>query len=313
MAFEIQVSPLFDFEKVRLIDAETGVAIEITTKGALMNSWQVKHQHKTLNLIDGNDFGNGWSQFEQHGFKGAKMAPFACRLEDGQFEQDGKKYSIDKFYLDKHAIHGIVYDALYTIQSTQADENGAYVVLKYAYVGSDKGYPFHFNLQIKWHLQKNNKISVETLLTNHAETTIPMMDGWHPYFTMGGLINECSLVFKSKGKVIFNDQLLPTGQIMEDFSFNSPTKIGTTILDNCFLLDPSSHECIVENEQLKLIVQGGLNYPYLQLYIPPDRKSIAIENLSGAPNSFNNKMGLLIMKPHENLVFKTSYQVLIKL
>ena len=50
-------------------------------------------------------------------------------------------------------------------------------------------------------------------------------------------------------------------------------------LDNCFLLDPANHECIVENEQLKLVVQAGLNYPYLQLYIPPHRKSIAIENL----------------------------------
>ncbi len=313
MAFEIQVSPLFDFEKVRLIDAEMGVAIEITTKGALMNSWQVKHQNKSLNLIEGNDFDNGWGPFEQNGFKGAKLAPFACRLEDGQFDQAGEKYSIDKFYYDKHAIHGIVYDALYTIQSTQADEQGAYVILKYAYLGTDKGYPFHFNLHIKWHLQKNNKVSVETVITNYSAVTIPMMDGWHPYFTMGGLINECSLVFKSKGKVVFNDQLLPTGQIIEDLTFNTPTKIGARTLDNCFLLVPDNHECIVENEQIKLVVQAGLNYPYLQLYTPPNKKSIAIENLSGAPNCFNNKMGLLTMKPHENLVFKTSYQVFIKL
>ncbi len=313
MAFEIQISPLFDFEKVRLIDTEMGVAIEIITKGALMNSWQVLSQNKTLHLIDGNEFGNGWGLYEQNGFKGAKMAPFACRLEEGQYVHEGDKYSIEKFYFDKHAIHGIVYDALYTIQSTQTDEQGAYVILKYAYLGTDQGYPYHFHLQIKWHLQKNNKVSVETILTNDAEATIPIMDGWHPYFKLGGLINDCSLYFNSKGKVIFNNQLLPTGQMMEDFTYNTPTKINTTTLDNCFLLDPANHECIVENEQLKLVVQAGLNYPYLQLYIPPHRKSIAIENLSGAPNCFNNKMGLLYMKPHENLVFKTSYQVFIKL
>ena len=313
MAFEIQISPLFDFEKVRLIDTEMGVAIEIITKGALMNSWQVPFQNKALQLMDGNELGNGWGLYEQNGFKGAKMAPFACRLEEGQYVQDGEKYRIDKFYFDKHAIHGIVYDALYSIQSTHTDEQGAYVILKYDYKGTDQGYPFQFQLEIKWHLQKNNKVSVETIVTNDALETIPIMDGWHPYFTMGGLINECSLLFKSKGKVIFDDQLLPTGQMMDDFSFNSPKKIGTTKLDNCFLLDTSNHECIVENEQLKLVVHADLNYPYLQLYIPPHRKSIAIENLSGAPNCFNNKMGLQYLKPHENLVFKTSYQVFIKL
>jgi len=53
-------------------------------------------------------------------------------------------------------------------------------------------------------------------------------------------------------------------------------------------------------------------YPYLQLYIPPDRNSIAIENLSGAPNALNNKMGLHVVKPQNNIVFDTSYQVVVK-
>jgi aldose 1-epimerase len=52
--------------------------------------------------------------------------------------------------------------------------------------------------------------------------------------------------------------------------------------------------------------------PYLQLYTPADRKSIAIENLSGIPNCFNNKIGLQLMKPHQNLILKTSYQFIIK-
>jgi aldose 1-epimerase len=48
------------------------------------------------------------------------------------------------------------------------------------------------------------------------------------------------------------------------------------------------------------------------LYTPPDRKSIAIENLSGAPNAFNNKIGLHYVKPQEDIVFETSYQVVVK-
>ena len=313
MAFKIQVASVFDFEKVQLIDSQNSVVIDILTKGALLNNWQVTHQNKTLQLVEGNDYSNGWSHFEANGFRGAKMSPFACRLESGQYSLLGKPYRIDKFYLNKDAIHGIVYDVIYTIQNTHADEHGAYVMLKHDYMGTDQGYPFNFTLLVKWHLQKNNKLSVESIITNQTGEIIPMMDGWHPYFSIGSLMNDCQLSFKNIGKVVFNDQLLPTGEVIEDNTFNHPTKIESTQLDNCFILDPTHKDCVIENEAVKLIVQAEMNYPYLQLYIPPDRKSIAIENLSGAPNCFNNKIGLLMMKPHESIVFKTNYQFIVKL
>jgi aldose 1-epimerase len=313
MSFEIQVAPLLDFEKIKLIDAENGISVEITTKGALLNSWQVQNQTARIQLVEGNDFNQGWQSFESNGFKSAKLSPFACRLENGQFQYHEKKWTIEKYYLGKHAIHGIVYDALYSIQSTQADAQGAVVVLKHHFHGDDKGYPFPFSLQIKWHLHPNNLLTAETIITNFAKETIPMMDGWHPYFSLGTSINECYLSFSNKGKIEFNEDLLPTGAIMGNHTFDHPTKLNSIELDNCFVLDPAHPMCTLENEQIKLVVQAELNYPYLQLYTPPQRKSIAIENLSGVPNCFNNKMGLLVLKPHENLVFKTSYQVFLKL
>ena len=312
MSFEIQVSPVLDFQKLRLIDAENGSSVEIVTKGALLNSWQVLNGTKRIQLIEGNDFNHGWEAYASNGFKSAKMAPFACRMENGQYQHHDKTWTIEKYYLGKHAIHGIVYDAMYSIQSTQADAQGAVVVLKHHYHGDDKGYPFDFSLQIKWQLHPNNQLTVETIITNHGEEVIPMMDGWHPYFTLGNSINECCLSFQHKGKIEFNESLLPTGVLLEDNTFDQPTKLNTIELDNCFVLDPAHPTCTLENEQLKLIVQAGLNYPYLQLYTPLHRKSIAIENLSGAPNCFNNKMGLQLLKPHESLVFKTSYQFSLK-
>lgn len=83
-------------------------------------------------------------------------------------------------------------------------------------------------------------------------------------------------------------------------------------MDNCYLIDTTPSTCILENEHHQLIVQSILNYPYLQLYTPADRKSIAIENLSGIPNCFNNKIGLQLMKPQQSLTFKASYQFLTK-
>jgi aldose 1-epimerase len=45
------------------------------------------------------------------------------------------------------------------------------------------------------------------------------------------------------------------------------------------------------------------------LYIPGDRKSIAIENLSSAPDSFNNRMGLVTLDPGEEKAFTLHYTI----
>jgi aldose 1-epimerase len=84
MSFEIQIAPLSHFELVRLIDTSSNTVIEIATKGALLNSWQVMGHSKSLEIVGGNDFSKGWVNFENNGFRGGKMSPFSCRLENGQ-------------------------------------------------------------------------------------------------------------------------------------------------------------------------------------------------------------------------------------
>jgi aldose 1-epimerase len=47
----------------------------------------------------------------------------------------------------------------------------------------------------------------------------------------------------------------------------------------------------------------------LQIYTPPHRKSIAIENLSSAPDAFNNKIGLIELGAEESHAFQTRYRI----
>jgi aldose 1-epimerase len=312
MSFEIQIAPLSHFELVRLIDTSSNTVIEIATKGALLNSWQVMGHSKSLEIVGGNDFSKGWVNFENNGFRGGKMSPFSCRLENGQYTIDNTTYTLEKFYHDKHALHGILYDAVFTIQSTDANAESAMINLAYHYKGTDKGFPFDYSLLIKWQLHKNNLVTVETIITNLSESTIPMMDGWHPYFQLDSSINDTSITLKAKGKIEYDEDLLPTGKLKDENEFTISKKIEDLHLDNCYLVDASENTCLLENDQYQIIVQPIMNYPYLQLYTPSDRKSIAIENLSGIPNCFNNKIGLQLMKPHQNLVLKTSYQFIIK-
>ena len=312
MSFEIEIAPLSHFELVRLIDTNTQTVIEISTKGALLNSWQVMDNTKSIEIVEGNDFSKGWGDFENNGFRGGKMSPFSCRIENGQYTFEDKTYTIEKFYHEKHALHGILYDAVFEIQSTETTAEGVIVNLIYQYKATDKGFPFAYSLLIKWQLHKNNLVTVETIITNLTDSTIPMMDGWHPYFKLDSSINDSFITLKANGKIEYDESLLPTKKILGENEFETKNKIENIHLDNCYLVDAIENTCILENEKYQLIVQPLMNYPYLQLYTPSDRKSIAIENLSGIPNCFNNKIGLQLMKPHENLLLKTSYQFIIK-
>jgi aldose 1-epimerase len=87
------------------------------------------------------------------------------------------------------------------------------------------------------------------------------------------------------------------------------------VLDNCFTLDTQECQplCVLRNAAKKIEVQlfPDESYQYLQIYTPPHRKSIAIENLSGAPDGFNNMMGVITLEPGQSSLFKTSYKIVL--
>ena len=311
MQFQIKQSTINDVALIQLLDIELGVTIDILTKGALLNSWLLRQGVESQQFIMGNAL-DATKEFENQGFRSAKMSPYVCRLYKGQYLHLNTTYTMDRFYMGDHAIHGIMYDADFIIQATEANEHQAAVILVHHYLGSDKGYPFPFTMQVKWILEKNNKVTVQTTVMNNDIVPIPLVDGWHPYFTLGESIDNCSLQFLSKGKMEYDSDLLPTGNIIADNLFDNGLNIGHLQLDDGYELSAENNSCTLENEKFILKINPSSLYPYLQLYTPPDRKSIAIENLSGAPNAFNNKIGLHIVKPQEDIFFETSYQVVVK-
>jgi aldose 1-epimerase len=76
-------------------------------------------------------------------------------------------------------------------------------------------------------------------------------------------------------------------------------------------MDACQPLCVLRNPRKKIEVEfhPEKSYPYLQIYIPPHRKSIAIENISGAPDAFNNGMGFTTLEPGGSVSFKTTYRI----
>jgi aldose 1-epimerase len=312
MSFSIDIQPITDFKLVRIKNLHSQEQIEISTKGGLLNSWKLRSEAGHFDIIDGNDFNKGWNNFEAMGFKGGKMNPFSCRLKDGKYVHESITYTIDTFYLGEHALHGILYDAIFEIVQTASNEKEASIILNFEYKKKDKGFPFTYGVKLKWTFGIDNKVQVETTITSKDEKSFPMMDGWHPYFKLGEKINECSLQFTNKGMLIYNEALIPTGNLVPCYDFESPKSLAAIELDNGYILDMQHPATTLENNNYKLVITPDSNYNYLQLYIPSNRNSIAIENLSAAPDCFNNKMGLHIMQPQSVWTLKTQYQIFYK-
>jgi len=307
MSFSIDIQPISTFKRIRIANHESKASIDIMSKGGVLNSWLQTNDQ--WDIIDGNNFESGWGNYESNGFKSGKMSPYACRLSQGQFTHLSQSYKIEKFYLGAHALHGILYDVEYDIVETKIKENSAYVILQHHYQGTDKGFPFAYTIRLHWIFFTNNKISIETTITNQSETSIPMMDGWHPYFKLGKTINDCTLQFINKGILVYNNELIPTGEMLTNTMFDKGSGIADTQLDSGYIIDAAFPKCILENEKYILTIEPSPSYPYLQLYTPDHRGSIAIENLSGAPDCFNNKMGLHVLQPQEVWKLETSYQL----
>jgi len=312
MSFSATRSEQHNSTVIILKDESSNCQAEIYAFGALLNKFTVPVNGKAFNVIDGFSSVTDAKENITNGFKGTKLSPFVCRLTNGKYNFNDSLHKVDKFYLGSDAIHGLLFDQSFTVKEKGADDKKAYVVLSYQYNKKNEGFPFAFDMEVTYTLTQGNTLTLTTKVTNKASTDIPLSDGWHPYFTLGNKVDELFVQFNSKRMIEFNDKLVPTGNYLPYNSFNEAKQFEDTFLDNCFELNETGTvACSLKNEQngLQLNIIPSDSYRYLQIYTPPHRNSIAIENLSSAPDAFNNGIGLILAKPNETYTFKTTYQL----
>ena len=314
--FSVTILGEGDTIKAVLKNTVTSTVAEILPScGAILHAFTVEHDGRSLNVIDGyanaDDFKKNCTA---KGFKSCKLSPFVCRLKNGWYPFGQSTYHIHKFYLRENALHGLLYDAAFTVTDRYADETKSSVTMKHEYHAEDLGYPFNYDCLITYELKEENSLTIITEIMNKDEGIIPIADGWHPYFTLGGKIDDLQLEFQGKSMLEFDEQLIPTGKAFPYQEFGVLKKIGDTFFDNCFLLDQTECQplCVLRDvvQKIQIEIHPDKAYPYLQIYTPDHRNSIAIENLSAAPDAFNNGMGLITLAPGASASFKTTYKII---
>ncbi len=315
MNFTIQNKVENGFNKIALKDESSGTLAEVIPScGAILHSFTVTHNGNRLNVIDSYQSAEDFKMnVASKGFLGCKLSPFVCRLNKGKYHFAGKNYQIEKFYLDNHAIHGLIYDQAFNEIHQNVSDEKASVTIRYSYTAFDGGYPFYYDCVVTYELEKESRLNVITEIINKNAETVPIQDGWHPYFKLDAKVDDLQIEFQSKEIVEFNEELIPTGMLTKYEDFRSFKYLGNTSLDNCFTLNFSKSQplCVLRNKEKKIEIEihPEESYPYLQVYTPPHRNSISLENLSSPPDAFNNGMGLKLISSGESAFFKTSYKI----
>ena len=311
MRFKHFISGEKSNQRFILRDDKSGTEAEIFCFGALLNRFSVQCNDTMHNVIDGfNNVEEAKNEITD-AFKSCKLNPFVCRMKHGKYEYDSKILTVRKFFLKQHAIHGLLYNADFSLKDCGANDENAFVTLNYRYEEEDEGFPFVYETEVTYKFKADNYLSLVTSVINHSNENIPLADGWHPYFKLDESIDSSTLQFNSDTMFEYDEELIPTGKKIKDEKFLKPILLKGVELDNGFELngDNISPRCYLCGKILTLCIEPDANYPYLQVYTPPHRKSIAIENLSSARDSFNNKIGLILFEQVGQKTFSVAYKV----
>ncbi len=225
------------------------------------------------------------------------MVPYANRIRDGSYSYNGKDYHFRK-NTEGNSIHGFARDALFSVMNASETEVTLIATLE------DNGYPSPIEVEITYSLTAGS-FATDAKVRNPGKTSVPLMVGFHPYIAVSG---SWSLKTDEPArKLEYEDSYFPSGK-MYDFDFNSLPDLSGRTFDNTFLgggtirLESGGRTVRFERR----------NFPYFVVYNGEYSRgiSVALEPMTGAPDCFNNGMGLISLNGHS--AFHCSYRLVLE-
>lgn len=163
------------------------------------------------------------------------MGRVANRIADGEFELDGKKFTLAKNFLGKHGLHGgiIGFDKF----NWNSHVVGTKVYLTHLSHDMFEGYPGNVLVTIEFSLSEEDEFSMNVTATTDKPTIVNISN--HAYFNLAGHDAGYKELYKHK-MTINADRILkitpeqiPTGEFQDVkdtcFDFRSEKDLGSAI------------------------------------------------------------------------------------
>jgi aldose 1-epimerase len=241
--------------------------------------------------------------------RGQVLIPWPNRIEDGAYEFGGRQHQLPLNEIPaRNAIHGLVRWASWAPAERAADR----VVLEHT-LHPQPGYPFSLALRIEYSLSDEG-LRVTTTATNVGIDQCPYGSGMHPYLTLGTQAVD-TLLLRAPGRTVLrtNERAIPVDSVPvegTELDFREARPIGAVELDHAFTDLERDGDGLASVELRHPEGDGTVilwldeSYPYVQLFtgdpLPDvDRRSLAVEPMTCAPNAFRTGDGLLVLEPGE--------------
>jgi len=132
----------------------------------------------------------------------------------------------------------------------------------------------------------DSALTIVYKLKNESDTDLPFALGIHPYFRWNEdeSIDDLYLFGSGFFKVKLGDYLLPEKVITEQIFLSGEESLGGVKLDDLYQTADKLSPFVgifSMNKKEKLLIEGG---DFYQIYTPQDRRSIAIEPMTGTGN-----------------------------
>ena len=301
-----------DLEIIRIENGNASSFVTIVPSfGANVGQIQLTKNGRGYPLLDGNrrrkDF------FDRRMFNGAHLVPYPNRVKGGKYRLNGKEYRLPINYENENnAAHGFIHNRSFQLIAKKEEAGFAEIILHYSYNGDLSGYPFPFEITYTYALDEAAGFICSMTVTNSGQNTMPFGAGLHPYFSFGKEVDRLRLKMPPVWRVLTDSSMIPTGEEEPDERFTRFAPLGGEKLDTLFRFrnEAETHEVHLNDEASGFTVtlwMEGKAYPYCQIYIPPDRRSVAVEPMTCAVDAFNNGKGLVFIQPGES--FKASFGV----
>lgn len=238
----------------------------------------------------------------RHRFENAWLFPFPNRLKNGRFEFEGKEYQFPLNDDDQrpNALHGFINNKHFSL--VNHSEKSCELIFNYK--GELAYYPFPCTIKIRYELIENG-LNTEVIIENKGTTQMPFGLGWHPYFDINEGVDLVKLKMPCSAIIELDESGIPKGSEHPSYCFEELSSLAKRNLDDCFRVSHSGKNIteVQFSTGETLQVWQKEEYPFIQVYTHPERRSLAVEPMSCGVNALNTYDGLTVLAPNESKHF----------
>lgn len=247
-------------------------------------------------------------------FRGRMLFPFNDRIPEGKYQFNGEEYVFPLNCDEKDSIHGLIYNREMDEVIINDGDEPELILTTTTLKGEFPGYPFCIKIDIHYKLLKDHLL-IDFTVENRGEEQTPFALGWHPYFTFGHNIDSSTLKFDSVEYYDVNENLYYEGHHYPvsgtDLDFTEGLSLEGRELDIAIKCGERGLFELSDGEERITMEFDKKLFPALQLFIPEDRLSIAVEPITAPSDTFNYPdTGLIILEPGQRVDggLRLSYQ-----